>query len=294
MPPYRVVLAALDVTLTHTLYHARQKGRSPPRCRASAKKPADAKPAEDHGVTFRPESKPRCHSTWGGSKDLLHFAGAADEGAAGFEEAERAVDMFGDAYAATCSNLRGVSNGGAEPESAVSTQIESVQAPIDLQCLGKTSGPSRQISEFSGIAKAFHPIDSFQRLDGTQEDACSNPFFFGSDVEHVGRSIDEVDISQSSFSEERMVSGRFPNVGMTAPIARWVGLRLDDATAHPLPAHLAHDGFADEKSGQLSRINRQAGPREPANFVKCGLQWRVLILFTRHTWSRSFYCGVRS
>jgi hypothetical protein len=48
---------------------------------------------------------------------------------------------------------------------------------------------------------------------------------------------------------------------MPTPIARWVSFCLDNTTANPIPADLAHNGFSDEKSGQIRRITRQTGPR---------------------------------
>lgn len=52
-------------------------------------------------------------------------------------------------------------------------------------------------------------------------------------------------------------------ISMTTRIAWWVSLRLDNTTAHPVSAGLAHNGFSDEIFGQLSRTSWQASPREP-------------------------------
>jgi hypothetical protein len=48
---------------------------------------------------------------------------------------------------------------------------------------------------------------------------------------------------------------------MATPIAGWVSLCFDNATTDPVSPDLAHNGFSDEISGQLSRIAWQAGPR---------------------------------
>src|SRR5262249_522463 len=62
--------------------------------------------------------------------------------------------------------------------------------------------------------------------------------------------------------------------------------RLDNSTAHPGSPNLTHNGFSDEKSGQLDRICWQADPRQAANFEKRGLQWSALTLVARCTSSR--------
>ena len=70
-------------------------------------------------------------------------------------------------------------------------------------------------------------------------------------------------------------------ISVPTSIARWVSLRLNNTTANPVSPNLAHNGFSDEISGQLSRIAWQAGPRQTPNCVsemKGGLQWNTLIL----------------
>ena len=185
---------------------------------------------------------------------------AAHEGAAHFKETQRAMDLAGDADADSGANERSLANRGSEPKRTAGTQVNSVEPPVDLQCSREASRPSGQISEFVGFAKAFHQLDSFERLNGAEQDACANPRHFSRHVEHVGRPINEVHISKSSFSEQALVSGRWSTIGMTTGIARWVSLGLDDTTAHGVSPGLTHQGFPDEIAGQLGGITRQAGP----------------------------------
>jgi hypothetical protein len=62
------------------------------------------------------------------------------------------------------------------------------------------------------------------------------------------------------MQEQGLISGRSSMVSMPTAIARGVSLRLDDTTANPISPDLAHNGFSDEISGELSRIAWQAGP----------------------------------
>jgi hypothetical protein len=47
---------------------------------------------------------------------------------------------------------------------------------------------------------------------------------------------------------------------MPTPIARGVSFCLDNTTADPVSPGLAHNGFSNKISGQLSGITWQAGP----------------------------------
>jgi hypothetical protein len=81
--------------------------------------------------------------------------------------------------------VRSISNGGPKPKRTVCAQVNSVHAPIDLQCSRKASRTSGRISEFVGFAEAFHQVDSFKRLDGAQQHSGANPRFFRRHVEYV-------------------------------------------------------------------------------------------------------------
>jgi hypothetical protein len=65
---------------------------------------------------------------------------------------------------------------------------------------------------------------------------------------------------RDSLEKQSQASGRSSTISVPTPIARWVSLSLDNTTANPVSSGLAHNGFPDEKSGQLSRITWQAGP----------------------------------
>jgi hypothetical protein len=54
---------------------------------------------------------------------------------------------------------------------------------------------------------------------------------------------------------------------MPAGIARGISFCFDNAAEDPVTSHFADDGFADKIAGQLSRIDWQTGPCEPADIV---------------------------
>jgi hypothetical protein len=113
------------------------------------------------------------------------LAGAANEGAARLKETQQPAYLTRDANAHSCANLRSFSNRGPKPKRTVGTQVNSVQPLVDLQCRCKPSWPSRQICEFVGSAEPFHQVDSFKRLNSTQQHSRAKPRFFSRYVEHV-------------------------------------------------------------------------------------------------------------
>src|SRR5580704_10767162 len=185
--------------------------------------------------------------------------GAADEWAADLKEAQPPVDLMGNADTHSRANVRSLSNRSPKPKRTAGTQVNSIQPLIYLQCSRKPSRPSRQISEFVGVAEPFHQVDSFERLNGAQQHSCANPWLFRRHVEHVGRPIDEVHISKPPVQEQGFISGCSSMIRMPTAIAWWVSLCLDDTTAHPVSPGFAHKRFPNKISGQLSRISRQAG-----------------------------------
>jgi len=64
-----------------------------------------------------------------------------------------------------------------------------------------------------------------------------------------------------------VVSCRLSAVTMRARIAGGVRLRLDNATANPASPYFADDRLPDQISGQLRRIDGQAGPRQRPDIV---------------------------
>ena len=59
-----------------------------------------------------------------------------------------------------------------------------------------------------------------------------------------------------------MVSCRLSAVTMPARVAWWVRFRFDNASADPASSYFADDRLPDKISGQLRRIDWQAGPRQ--------------------------------
>ena len=102
-----------------------------------------------------------------------------------------------DADAHGCTYATGGTNGCSQPQRTIGAEINSVQPLIDVQCSGQPSRALCQIREFVGVAMALHQVDAFERLDGAQEDAGTDARFFGRDVEHVGRAINEIYIGKS-------------------------------------------------------------------------------------------------
>lgn len=199
--------------------------------------------------------------------DFEFAAGAADEGVACLEEAQGAVHFTGDADAHSCAYARRVTNCGSQPEGAIGTEIDTVQALIDVQRSGEASRPSGEICEFVSVTEALHEADAFERLDGAQEHSSTNAGFFGGNVEHVGRSVDEIDVSKSPAQKKRLVSGGLSAEGVAAAIARRVSLNLDNAAAHPGSPGLTHNGFPDEITGEFGGITWQVGARKAPDLV---------------------------
>jgi hypothetical protein len=111
--------------------------------------------------------------------------GTANESAARFKETQAPVHLTCDADAHSCAKVRSLSDRSPKPKRTIGTQVNSVQALVDLQRSRKPSRTSGQICEFVGFAEPFHKFDSFKRLNGAQQHPCANPRFFSRDVEHV-------------------------------------------------------------------------------------------------------------
>ena len=190
----------------------------------------------------------------------LSRSGTADERAALLKETQQPMRFMRDADAHGRSNARSLSDRSPEPKRTFGTQVNSVQPLVDLQGSCKASRPSRQIRNFVGFAEPFHYVDSFQGLNGAQQHSCANSRFFRRNVEHVGSSIDEVDIGKSLVQKQALVAGCSSTIGMPTPIARGISLGLNNPAAELASCGLAHNGFPDEVSGQLRRITWQAGP----------------------------------
>ena len=187
-------------------------------------------------------------------------ARAANERVSHLKETQQPADLAGDADAHTSANVRGLPNRSAKPKRPIGTQVNSIQPLVDLQCNRKPPRPSCQVHQFVGFAASLHQADSLERFQRAQKHSCADPQLFSRDIEHVGRPIDDVNVSEPSAQEQGVVACRLSAIGMPARIAWGISLCLDNAAANPVSPHVADDRLPNKISGQLSRIDWQAGP----------------------------------
>jgi len=74
-------------------------------------------------------------------------------------------------------------------------------------------------------------------------------------------------MSKSGAQKQRSIACRPPPKSPPARIARRISLCLDNSSADPAPSGLAHNGLPNKESGQVNRADRQAGSRQPPNFM---------------------------
>jgi hypothetical protein len=103
-----------------------------------------------------------------GSEDFLSDRRAAHEWAACLKKAQSTVHLAGDADSHSLADRARLPDLSPKPKRTVGTQVHSIQPLVDLQGSRKAPRPSRQISQFVGLAEPFHYVNSFKRLNGPQ------------------------------------------------------------------------------------------------------------------------------
>src|ERR1700728_4806839 len=149
---------------------------------------------------------------------------AADEGVADLKESQQPADFLPNADAHACANKGSVPYRSTKPKRTVGTQVNSIEPLVDLQCCCKPPRSSRQIQQFAGLAIPLHLLDSFKRLESSQQHTCADSRLFSCDIEHVGRSINEIHVGESRTEKQGAVPCRLSAESMPARVARRISL----------------------------------------------------------------------
>src|SRR5262245_7060857 len=100
------------------------------------------------------------------------------------------------------------------------TQVEPVEAIIDPEGGGEAAGATGEVAGTRGAAAAGHQRQTFQRLDGAQQNAGADAGMFARHVEAEPAAIDEVDIGMAAVEEERAVAAGLAAIGMAGRVAQ--------------------------------------------------------------------------
>src|ERR1700733_8730406 len=109
--------------------------------------------------------------------------GTADEGIAALVEAETAVSCPRNTDPGADTNCSLRPRGAAKPEPALPrTEINAIEAFIDVQCRGKAPGAACQVEQARNTSVTLHPLNSVQRLKRADQGASPHTGYFACDV----------------------------------------------------------------------------------------------------------------
>jgi len=185
--------------------------------------------------------------------------GTADEGAVARVEAKEAVRGTGDADTLALAEEEGGcrtawAGDRAEPERTEGTEVCPVEGAVNAQSGGEATGTAREVEQARGFAVTLHLLDSFQGLEGADEDATADSGGLRADVEHEVIAVAEIDVGVATAEKHRAIARSRTAKVVRGGVARRVGLGLDDAAAKAGAGEFANDDFADQKTGQLDGV----------------------------------------
>jgi hypothetical protein len=194
-------------------------------------------------------------------------ARAADEGASALIETQKAARGAGDADTRTLAEEKGgyeVARTGesAEPERARGTEVCAIEGSVNAKGGGEASRAAGEIEQARGFAVTLHLLDSFQWLEGADQDATTDSGSFRADVEHEVIAVAEIDIGVATAEKHRAIARSRAAKVVRSGIAWRVGFGFDDAAAKAGAGEFANDDFADQKASQRDGMRWEFGAAE--------------------------------
>jgi hypothetical protein len=214
---------------------------------------------------------------------------AADEGISALVEAQQAAGGLGDtnSHADAQSDVFRESRGLAapwrdqfgEPERSGFTEIDTVEASINLQGGSQPAGTACEVEEASRFSANFHLLYAFDGFERANEDASADARQFGGHVEHEMIAVGEIHVRMTPVEKHGAIARSWSAKVMCGGIARRIRLGLDDASAEPSLGEFADDDLANEKPRQGHRGDGQFGASKPTEQkVRDGLPHNALRL----------------
>ena len=193
-------------------------------------------------------------------------ARAADKGTAALVETQKAVRGAGDADTPTLAEEEGGyearAGESAEPERAQGTEVCAIEGSVNAKGGGEATRATGEVEQARGFAVTLHLLDSFQWLEGADQDATTDSGSFRADVEHEVIAVAEIDIGVATTEKHSAIARSGAAKVVRSGVARRVGLGFDDAAAKAGAGEFADDNFADQKAGQRHGVHREFGAVE--------------------------------
>jgi hypothetical protein len=190
---------------------------------------------------------------------------AADKGAGALIEAKEAMRGAGDADAFALAE-EGAAKFGCgtpsectQPEGARGTKVCAVEGAIDMQSGRQASRTTGEVERSCGLAATLHLLDTFQGLQGADQDAAAGSRGLGADVEHEVVAVGEIDVGVATAEKHGAIARGGSAKVVRGRIARRVGFGFDDPAAKAAAREFADDDFADQKASQRHGVQREFG-----------------------------------
>ena len=101
-----------------------------------------------------------------------------------------------------------------------------------------------------------------QWFEGSQQNAGPDTLRFARDVQQVGGSIAQVNISMTVFEEQGTVAPRHAAKRMARRLVLQIGFGLHYSAGGDAAAEFAHQNFAEQSAGESHGVRRQARARD--------------------------------
>ncbi len=153
----------------------------------------------------------------------------------------------------------------AQPNRPTRKKVKSIEASVDLQRRGKTSGAACEIEKLGAFPVALHQLDSFKRFQRTNQDAAADTSAFAGDIQHKVHAVVEIDVHMPMPQKKCAVARCRAAKMVSRGISRRIALRLHDASAEPAFGQFPHHNFSYEKLRKLQRVAGKFFSSEAAN-----------------------------
>jgi hypothetical protein len=153
----------------------------------------------------------------------------------------------------------------AEPQRPRSTQVDAVEAPVNLERQRQPARAARQVEKPRGLPVDPHLIEALERLQRPDQHSTPNVWQLRCDVKHEMIAISEVNIGMSPAQKHRAIPRCGPPKMMGSGITWRISLSFNNPAAESPGGQFSYHDFAYQKAGKGHRPGRQLTSVETTN-----------------------------